>query len=156
MELFRIAQEKYSVQLIASGTSGRWNMEGQHVLYTGSSRSLSTLELVVNQQAIQPVVNHKVMVISLADHSHLVSTIHQKELPQNWRYKSAYQELQKIGSDWYRSGKSLILKVPSAIVTMENNYIINTKHPDFNSENLALVRREDYFWDDRLYHAKKR
>ena len=45
---------------------------------------------------------------------------------------------------------SMVLKVPSAIVPKEYNFIINTKHPDF-IDKVSLVRTEDYFWDERLF-----
>jgi len=62
----------------------------------------------------------------------------------------SYPQLQQLGSEWYQSNKSLILKVPSAVIPMEYNYIINTRHPDFQN-NVTLVRTEDYFWDERLF-----
>lgn len=89
------------------------------------------------------------MVISIADHDSFVTQVTTGQLPKNWRKLEAYRELQQIGSDWYNSRTSLLLKVPSAIVPMEFNYVINYKHPDFH-QNVSLVRREDYFWDDRL------
>jgi len=73
----------------------------------------------------------------------------QADLPKSWQQMSAYPDLQQIGSKWYQTNGSLVLKVPSAIISKEYNYIVNTRHPDFNG-NVSLVRTEDYFWDDRL------
>ena len=89
------------------------------------------------------------MIVFLADDQQLYSEIKIATLLFNWRKIAAYSDLQKIGSEWYRSKKSLILKVPSVIIPYEYNYIINTEHPDFN-ENARLVRTEEYFWDERL------
>lgn len=149
MEVFRIIKEVYASQLIASGSANRWNKNDQFVIYTGSSRSLATLELVVHRNNIMPAFTYLVMIISVADEEELVTTIHQKNLPGNWRSIIAYSQLQQIGSDWYKSKQSLILKVPSAIISQEFNYLINTKHPDF-LEKVSLVRTESYFWDERL------
>lgn len=85
----------------------------------------------------------------MADDDHLLYQIKINELPSNWRSIAAYSDLQKIGSEWYNKQESLILKIPSAIIPLENNYIINTEHPEFNSK-VSLVRTEDYFWDARL------
>jgi RES domain-containing protein len=75
----------------------------------------------------------------------------QKDLPKNWRDTGGYPELQKLGSEWYHSNRSLVLKVPSAVIPKEYNFLINTNHPDFNNqEKISLVRNEDYFWDERL------
>jgi len=149
MEVFRITRESLANNLNASGRANRWNMDDQFTIYTGSSRSLSTLELIVHKNAIHSALIYKVMIISIADEDDIFTTVPQDSLPKNWRSMSAYPELQQLGSKWYQANQSLILKVPSAVITKEYNYIINTKHPDFASK-VSLVRTEDYFWDDRL------
>ena len=149
MEVFRIASEPYSRTLATSGSANRWNLKGQHVLYTGSSRALSTLELIVHTGAVKPRVSYKVMIISIADDDHLTRQIQLKDLPDQWRSLGAYSVLQTIGSDWYQTRTSLILKVPSAVIPLEYNYIINSEHPDF-PDKVSLVGSKDYFWDSRL------
>lgn len=149
MELFRISSEEFCKQLISSENSNRWNRRGEYVIYVGSTRSLLTFDLVVHRNFIKPDINHKVMVISVPDSDELVKTITTKELPSNWRRFEAYTDLQKIGSDWYNSKETLLLKVPSAVIPSEYNYIINTVHPNFK-QHMKLVRIEEYFWDKRL------
>ncbi len=151
MEVFRISKEKHAnADLKASGAANRWNVEGQYVIYTGWTRSLSTLELVVHRNSIAIDQSYKVMVISIADEDHLYSTVKLKQLPENWRSINAYTQLQQIGSEWYENRKSLVLKVPSAIITNEHNYVINTKHEDFTTK-VKFVRTEHFFWDKRLF-----
>ena len=149
MDVFRISKESYASTLRSSGSANRWNTKGQQVLYTGSSRSLSSLELVVHRGSIQPTNMYKVMVISIADDDYLIKQVQVRDLPATWRTLAGYSALQTIGSTWYNSQETLVLKVPSAIIVYEYNYIINTEHPDFN-RNVQLVRTEDYFWDSRL------
>jgi len=150
MEVFKIVKESFSKELIASGRAHRWNLDDQFMIYTGSSRSLSSLELVVNENSVLPAFKYKVMIISIADEENLFTHILQSDLPQSWRSMTAYPKLQQIGSEWYQSKRSLILKVSSAVIPKEYNYIINTAHPDFNTK-VSLVRTEDYFWDARLF-----
>lgn len=149
MEVFRISRAKYAEKLSSSGSANRWNKDGQNVIYTGSSRSLSSLELVVHRSYIQPTELYKMMVISISDNDYLFRTIKTSELPSNWRSYEAYGKLQEIGAKWYADKESLILKVPSAVVPMEYNYIINTEYEGF-SKSVSLVRTEEYFWDNRL------
>jgi len=89
------------------------------------------------------------MVISIADEDHLIKQLYINDLPDNWRSIAAYSQLQKIGSKWYKSEETLILKVPSVIIPYEYNYIINTEHPEF-SANVSRIRGEEYFWDTRI------
>jgi RES domain-containing protein len=149
MEVFRISKALYTNGLTSSGSANRWNTRGKQVIYTGSSRSLSSLELVVHRGSIEPTTAYKVMVISIADDDYLIKQIQVKDLPSNWRTLAGYPALQKIGSSWYDSQETLLLKVPSAIIVYEYNYIINTEHPDFKNK-VQLTRIEDYFWDVRL------
>ncbi|RYE21549.1 MAG: RES domain-containing protein [Sphingobacteriaceae bacterium] len=149
MEVYRIARENFSDKLIASGAANRWNNDNQFIIYTGSSRSLATLELVVRRRNINSMFNYRVMIISIADEEKLITAVPQNILPENWRSITAYPILQQIGSEWYKREQSLILKVPSAIISQEYNYMINTRHPDFLT-NVSLVRTENYFWDERL------
>lgn len=149
MEVFRISKEAYAQTLRASGSANRWNTRGQQVIYTGSSRSLSSLELVVHRGSVQPATAYKVMVISIADDDYLIKQFLIKDLLSSWRSLAGYSTLQKIGSAWYDSQETVVLKVPSAIIIYEYNYIINTEHPDF-ARTIQLVRTEDYFGDSRL------
>lgn len=89
------------------------------------------------------------MIISISDSNTLIKNVMTNELPDNWRKFEAYSELQTLGSAWYSSRETLILKVPSAVIPYEHNYIINTEHGEFDA-NVKPVRTEDYFWDDRL------
>lgn len=78
-----------------------------------------------------------------------IQEINLENLPDNWKSINAYVELQEIGSRWYNSMESLVLKVPSALISQEFNYIINTNHPSF-STNIVLKNVEDFVWDIRL------
>ena len=149
MEVYRIVKDSISKKLTASGRANRWNLDDQFVIYTGGSRSLSSLELIVHKNVVLPAIKYKVMVISITDEDHLFTHIFQNTLPDLWRSMAAYPDLQQIGSDWYQHERSLVLKVPSAVIPNEFNYIININHPEFAAK-ISLVRTEDYFWDERL------
>lgn len=93
------------------------------------------------------------MVLSISDQPDLITEIKSSELPLDWRTTDAYPELQELGSDWYHSKRSLVLKVPSAVIPQEHNLLINTDHPNFLTD-VKLVWTEDYFWDDRLLEGE--
>lgn len=68
---------------------------------------------------------------------------------KNSKSIKAYPALQEIGSEWYSQQNALILCVPSVLVHWENNYLINTSHPDFKKK-VSLLKTEDFIWDSRL------
>lgn len=145
MVVYRITSAKYANQLTASGRAGRWNLTDQYVLYASSSRSLATLEMLVNRSNLHPKVDYKVMLLSVPDQFDAYEVT---DLPENWRSLAAYSRLQGLGSFWYNHGDTALLRIPSAMIPQEHNYLINTKHADFKKAKISGV--EDYFWDERL------
>ncbi len=149
MRIFRISSEKYSHGFSASGIANRWNIDGEFVIYAASSRSLSSLEMVVHRSAIRPKSQYIMMIIEVPDSPEFCEFLAPSQLPGDWRKISGYAASQRLGSEWYRSKRSLVLGVPSAVIPQEHNFILNTKHEDFE-ESVVLIEREAYFWDERL------
>lgn len=149
MELFRICRQEYAQQLASPGAANRWNHKGQMLIYTGWCRSLASLELVVHRASIKPLIQYKVIIISVDDEDALYRRVNTGELPANWRSIAAFAQLQAMGAAWYSSQETLILKVPSAVIPQEFNYLINTEHPAYKKK-VKLVRTEDFFWDERI------
>ncbi len=149
MLIFNIRKEKFSDALIASGIANRWNKQDEFVIYTSGSRALSTLELVVHRASIQADSSYKVLVINVDINEADISTINEADLPENWKSIQSYPVLQNIGSQWYQSYSTLILKVPSAIISQEYNYILHTRHTEFK-KRVEIISREDFTWANRL------
>src|SRR5699024_7137235 len=146
---YTIRTEKYAYSLTASGVANRWNKNQEYVIYSGNHSALSALELMAHRSSIQVNRNSKIMFIELSVSEADIKTIEIEDLAMNWKSIKAYPRLQQIGSKWYQSQESLILKVPSVLIPIENNYIINTMHPLF-SERVSLLKTADFFWDKRL------
>ncbi len=70
-------------------------------------------------------------------------------LPSNWRDTDpAPAKLAKIGTDWCKEGRELILAVPSIIIPTEWNYLINPSHSEFT--DLDGYSLESFSIDPRL------
>ena len=52
------------------------------------------------------------------------------DLPDGWQEESAYRVLQRMGKEWFLSQRTPVLKVPSSIIPVEYNYILNPTHRD--------------------------
>jgi RES domain-containing protein len=147
MQVFRIAAPKYAQRLSASGVANRWNLAGQFVLYTASSASLACLENVVHRGAEGLQAPFKLMTITVPEHV-LIEEVTLGLLPTGWQQVASYAQCQAVGMAWYQLQRSAVLKVPSAIITTEYNYLLNTTHPDFSQ--ISLQRVEDFAFDSRL------
>lgn len=147
MEIFRVTEAEYANSLYASGWEGRWNQEGQKVIYTASSRSLACLENLVHRRGRGWRADFKVMVIYLPDDL-AQERIELDSLPQNWNKQSDISTCQYQGATWYNRASSPVLSVPSAVIPMERNLVINTEHS--NSSAIQLIHTEPFYFDPRL------
>lgn len=153
MELYRIVFERFADRLYAPGFSGRWNYDGEFVIYTGSSRSLSSMENMVHKMG-QGVLGARftMMVLELPDGLPR-TTITREDLPENWKMESSYGITQPLGSRWYEAGETLMLQVPSALVPAENNFVLNARHRDF--AHVQIKSRETFVYDYRFIFFDK-
>ena len=87
------------------------------------------------------------MVIEVPDTLSIVE-VPIKSLPDDWFDFWQYDSCQRIGGEWLESGRSAVLKVPSAIIPNEWNYLINPAHPDFRQ--ISLLRTEPFLFDPRI------
>lgn len=108
---------------------GRWNSAGRPAVYTAESRALALAEILVHLESVQALSRYVIFQVEI-DES-LVAGVEISSLPKNWRSEPPPKRLQLIGDDWLASGRSLALRVPSAIVMGEFNYLLNPLHPDF-------------------------
>jgi len=69
-------------------------------------------------------------------------------LPRNWSAADSPPRLRGIGQRWLDAGDSAVLKVPSAVVVEEWNYILDPQHPDF--KKLILQKPKRFLFDRRL------
>ena len=75
-------------------------------------------------------------------------SINESQLPSNWRNYPAPEQLANIGTSWLKSKSSLLLDVPSAVVSKEANTLINPLHEDIKEVNLVSI--EKFSFNPRL------
>ena len=147
MKVYRITLAQFSCKLYASGQPARWNSKGTFVIYSASSRALACLENLVHRSGEGLSSLFKTMIIHIPGDVE-VEQIKPSMLPSNWSTFAGQAITSKMGDEWVRSGESSVLKVPSAIIPEENNYIINPAHPD--SSRIKLEGVEEFMFDGRL------
>jgi RES domain-containing protein len=147
MLVYRITLAKYSGRLIASGRAARWNPNEVEMIYTASSRSLACLENVVHRDRLGLSRVFNILTIEFPP-SIKIKTIHLKDLPANWIDFDQMTITQRIGEKWIKDNESVILQVPSSIVSEEVNYLINPKHPDFKL--IKIVKTQPFVFDSRI------
>ncbi len=159
MEVFRISTKKYAADLSGKGAAdfgGRWNLIGTPVLYTAGSRALAILEKLAHLDNDTVTQNYQVAVLEIPET--LISELPAQQIFDLTLLMKSLHEVEacrllclKLGQSWLANQTSLALKVPSALVPEEFNFLINPMHPDFSA--LKLTRVNDFIFDSRLFKA---
>ena len=87
------------------------------------------------------------MLIDLPDNLE-IATVEEAGLKKHWENINNFSYCQSIAVDWLNKASTAILKVPSAIIRMEHNYLVNPQHPEFKLIKLTGV--EDFNFDARF------
>lgn len=147
MILYRIGRKNYINDLSGTGAllfGGRWNAAGIRALYTSGSVSLAVLEVIANLSAEK--IDTGLYVVELNFPDDLAVTV-PDHLPEHWNAYPYVGETVKLGSQFLKSG-GLCLKVPSALVSTEYNYILNPNHESF--DQIKIVDTRPLILDKRL------
>lgn len=107
---------------------GRWNPKGVPLVYTASTQSLATLEMLVQDGKL---LAKYVMIPAKIPTRLRIDRITPDELPEGWRDAESKGDLQRIGADWCKRQSSAVLVVPSVVIPQEMNYLLNPLHPSF-------------------------
>jgi RES domain-containing protein len=132
MNVYRISRCKFIKNLSGTGAAtygGRWNSKGVHIVYTAATPSLALLESVVHISNI-PVEDYCMATIEIPHQK--TKEIRRTDLPDDWFLNPAPDQLKSIGDQFIKDNIFLALKLPSAIMMEDFNYLLNPNHPDFS------------------------
>jgi RES domain-containing protein len=131
---FRICKTRHlATALSGEGarlSGGRWNSPGLPVVYTSSSLSLATLEVLVHLEDPELLAN-LFSWIPLEIPDDLVEWIDPASLPPEWLNDEPGPASRTAGDGWLKSRRSAALAVPSVVTPGEWNILLNPAHPDF-------------------------
>ena len=99
------------------------------MVYAAEHQSLAVLELLVHIERPQLFHNYNFIQVKIPES--VISNCDQSTLPANWRSDPPPLSLREVGNKWIHDLSSAVLRVPSAIVPAESNYLLNVAHPDF-------------------------
>lgn len=151
MKLWRIAAEtrRYGADdLSGAGAArhpGRWNDDGQPVLYAAPSIAIAVLETAAHVDDAGLPLNRYLVRIDVPDALWAVrEAMDVSRLPLAWAAIPAGRVSVQAGAEWLRSRRSAILEVPSVIVPEESAALVNPLHPDAKALTATIVRPFEY------------
>jgi len=150
MIVYRLSWEKYKEDLSGRGAEivgGRWNSIGTALLYTGENRALCTAEIAVHTPLGTTPQDYHLMTIEIPEDS--IEVIKTDDLEENWRRFPHPLYTKFYGDNFVVRNENLTLKVPSAVISGEYNYLNNPKHQLF--KNVKILKTEPFEFDKRLF-----
>lgn len=148
MLVYRVTRRKYADLFGVGGTlkAGRWHKQGHRVIYTSSSIALAAIEYAVNSS--QRPVDSVLMEIDIpGDSIDMIEDRIGGPLPGNWPFVE--DQTRELGSRWLASGTAIGLSVPSIVIPLERNFILNPNHAEFS--RVEQRRIVPFFFDPRLF-----
>lgn len=124
---------------------GRWTSPGVHAAYASGSPGSALLECLAHR-------SHTGRTLVLATARLPAGSVEVLEdLPDGWQGRPYAPEVRAVGDAWVRSGRSLALQVPSALVAGEFNVLVNPEHRLFSKiviESLEGIAVDPRFTDE--------
>jgi len=150
LRAWRVVKRRYRRQAFdgegARRLGGRWNSPGTPVVYCSESLALATLEILVHLGDSTVFASYVAFPVDIPEA--LIENIGLKRLPSGWKKFPAPLALQRTGDEWVKQARSAVLRVPSALVPMEFNLLLNPAHPDWRK--IRIGRARAFRLDNRL------
>ena len=117
------------------------------VVYVAQTLSLASVEFFVHFGRLESAI--KLISFHIAIPNGLVEEFQLSALPSEWDRVPSGTATANIGTTWLRNNASAVLKVPSALIKGEYNYLINPAHQD--AGQIKVVERSSFSYDSRMW-----
>lgn len=115
------------------------------MVYTSRHLSLAVLEVLVHVELVRDLPDdHRYWEIELKERD--VERLDPERLNGSWARQ--LEHTRELGNAWLESGRSLGLLVPSAVVPIEDNLLLNPRHDRIDA--LEVRNTRDFTFDARL------
>jgi RES domain-containing protein len=131
---------------------GRWNQVGYPAVYCAEHLSLAILELIVHLEDDSDI--SAFVAIPVVFSPKLVQSLRTSELPPTWNDLPISPASTIVGKKWLEENKLPVFKVPSAIVPIESNFVLNPTHPDFKL--IEIGAPQEIRFDNRIVTQSRR
>ena len=129
---------------------GRWNSPGRPAVYLGGSPAIAALEVLAhNARPALLEASYVIIEARLPDDALLDLSL--EALPPGWDDPADSRRAAALGDAWLESGASLALRVPSAVLPLEHDLVINVRHPRIGELTVGTPR--PFRFDPRLAGA---
>ena len=145
MTLWRISRHRDLSGAGGLRAPGRWHERGLPIVYLAETPAGALLEACVHTSANDVPPNYTLLAIAVPAGIFL-DILDADGLPADW---AGHLELtRELGSEWLRSMRSVLLRVPSALAPATFNVLLNPAH--LEAGRVRIEAAFDYPFDPRL------
>ena len=108
---------------------GRWNPVGYPAVYLAQHLSLAVLEIVVHFDRPDKIKDFIAFPVTFEQAS--IYSLPASSLPTNWSELPIPSSTQQVGKQWLDANEHLVMQVPSTVVPLETNFVLNPRHKNF-------------------------
>jgi RES domain-containing protein len=151
MEVFRLARKKYPIELSGKGASisgARWNSKGTEIIYCAESRALAMAEVLVHLSLATLPSDFVMLTIDIPEDI-LIEVLNIEKVSIDWNVFPCTFETPLLGDDFIKRNEACVLKVPSAVVKGDFNFLINPYHTDFYK--IKITEQTNFPFDKRIF-----
>jgi RES domain-containing protein len=117
------------------------------MVYSANSRALCVAEIAVHVPLGILPKDYFLVMLDIPDDS--IGELSESSLPDTWKSFPHAESTQQLGNKYIEERDVLALKVPSAVVQGEYNYLLNPLHARF--AEVKIVGAEPFEFDGRLF-----
>ena len=124
-------------------SENRWNSADTSVAYGGEHLALSALELLTYWGHYPSMRGYHLFTLEVSP-EHIENALDRQP---NINPRD-YGQTRRYGDGWVEEGRSLALKVPSVVLPMSYNYLVNPQHPAFDPD--AMTAHGGFEYEARI------
>ena len=98
-------------------------------MYVSRSLSTAALEVLVHAGNPDAIPRDELAIRVLIPNDMRIERVELEDLPAGWQ-EPDHPSCVTLGDSWLRSGLTAVLEVPSAVVPIDRNLVLNPKHPE--------------------------
>ncbi len=133
MVVYRVANAKYKDSTLsgigAEKVGGKWSSVGTRAVYCSENISLALLEYYVHSDDISTLPK-KILIAKIQFPDDLIIE-ELEEIPDTWKDYPYTSETAHVFTEFVKDRNKFALKVPSTIVGLESNIILNPLYKEF-------------------------
>lgn len=155
MIVYRVANVKYKETTLsgigAEKVGGRWNSVGTRAIYCSENISLALLEYYVHSENIAYLPKEILIAKIQFPDEFIIEEL--DELPERWNQYPYSSKTTQIFTDLAKDRNRFALRVPSTIVGLESNIILNPLFKEFGK--VEILEFIELPIDNRLKKDKR-